>query len=93
MRRWPVAFDLAGPETVIGGFLTVPQLVFLVGHGLLAVTAFALPLAAAIPLAVVSISAGVFLAFGRLKGRPSYSALWAWWRYRRSPKLWKGGVQ
>ncbi|WP_018085692.1 PrgI family mobile element protein [Desulfurispora thermophila] len=94
MRRWPVAFDLSGHESLIGGFLTLQQLVFIMGGGLLAVASFIFPMVIAIPLAAMWILAGVYLAFGRLsRGRPAPEALWAWWRYRQSQKLWKGGVQ
>jgi len=91
MRQYPIPYQTGGEDPVIGGLLTLRQLIYVVlgvavGGGLAA----ALPapwwarLAVIIPFAL----AGAGFAFIQVKGDRLDVYLWRLWRFKRKKKVW-----
>jgi hypothetical protein len=96
MRMFPIPMDLTGEEKLIGGVLSLRQMVYLLGGGVCAVFFLFLlrlvhtPWALALPVAVLWFVLGVFLSFVSLSGMGADEYLFRWflWRTRRRRYDW-----
>ncbi|WP_034630935.1 PrgI family protein [Desulfotruncus alcoholivorax] len=96
MRMFPIPMDLTGEEKLIGGVLSLRQMVYLLGGGVCAV--FFLVLlrvihvlwALALPVAIIWLVLGIFLSFFSLDGMGADEYLYRWlaWRTRRRRYDW-----
>lgn len=88
MRAWPVPVQMTEEEKIIGGFLTLRQLGYLIAGFCLGGLGAALPLPLPLRLAVFALVflAGTALAFVSIFEVPLDVFLWRWWRWRRSPR-------
>lgn len=88
MRAWPVPVQMTEEEKIIGGFMTLRQLGYLIAGFCLGGLGAALPLPVPLRLAVFALVflAGAALAFVFIFDMPLDVFLWRWWRWRRSPR-------
>ncbi|WP_194174983.1 PrgI family protein [Desulfofundulus thermobenzoicus] len=90
MRLFPVPMDLTEEEKILGGVLSLRQVVFLLGGGVSAALSMAflrllhVPWALAFPASVLWFIAGVYLSFGWIAGisADQYLIRWFSWRNR-----------
>lgn len=98
MRMFPVPMDLTEEEKTVGGFLSIRQVVYLLGAVASAALFYVVfstlgaPLWLRVPAAVLLVIAGIYLAFGRPSDVPADRYLVMWVQYRRREKefCWRG---
>jgi len=88
MRAWPVPVQMTEEEKIIGGFMSLRQLGYLIAGFCLGGLGAALPLPISLRLAVFAVIflAGAALAFAPLFDTPLDVFLWRWMRWRRSAR-------
>lgn len=96
MRLFPVPMDLTEEEKILGGVLSLRQVVYLLGGGVAAVLALVflralhVPWVLAFPAGVLWFVAGIFLSFGTLAGMGAdeYLSKLLLFRFRRRRYDW-----
>lgn len=97
MRLFPVPMDLTEEEKLIGGVLSLRQVVYLLGGGVAAVFVlvfmrlFHVPWVLAFPAGVLWFAAGIFFSFGTLAGINADEYLFRWFLYRLRKRRYDWG--
>ena len=89
MRAFPVPVQISEEEKIIGGYLTLPEFLFLLGGFIFGGLSFALsflPVVVRLFLFLLIFSGAVCVAFLPIKEMPAEKFLFYYLRWKRKPK-------